>query len=258
MLDALSGIQKPASTQLAPSGYSLIMLKVIDLETGYGNKQIINGISLEVNKGEIVALIGHNGAGKSTLLKGIFGLLPIWRGEVHFKGNGIHRRKPSENVKDGLSFLLQGNRVFDELSVRENLEIGGYVLDDKNQLSARMEKIFDLFPKLKERRQQNAGTLSGGEKQLLALGSMLMQQPDLLMMDEPSLGLAPQNLRELFENLQMINRQLGITLLIVEQKVHQILEIASRVYVLKLGKISFQGAAQELCGDTEMLKRAYL
>jgi branched-chain amino acid transport system ATP-binding protein len=234
------------------------LLQAIDLETGYGNKQIINGISLEVRKGEIVAMIGHNGAGKSTLLKAVFGLLSVWQGEVHFKGNGIHHRKPSENVKDGLSFLLQGNRVFDELGVEENLEIGGYILDEDRQLRERIENTFQLFPKLKERRRQSAGTLSGGEKQMLALGSTLMQRPDLLMMDEPSLGLAPQNLRELFETLQMINHQLGITILIVEQKVHQVLEIASRVYVLKLGKMAHQGNAQELRENTELLKKVYL
>lgn len=234
------------------------LLKVIDLETGYGNKPIINGISLEVNQGEMVAVIGHNGAGKSTLLKAIFGLLPLWRGEVHFKGNGVHRRKPSQNVKDGLSFLLQGNRIFDELSVQENLEVGAYVLNDGQCVAERMENVFELFPKLGTRRKQNAGTLSGGEKQMLALGNTLMQKPDLLMMDEPSLGLAPQNLRELFETLQMINQQLGITLLVVEQKVQQILDIANRVYVLKLGKISFHGSAQQLRGDMEALKKAYL
>lgn len=234
------------------------LLQAVDLEAGYGSKQILNGISLEVAKGEIVALIGHNGAGKTTLLKTIFGLLPLWHGQVNFKGNSIIKRKPSQNVWDSLSFLLQGNRVFDELSVRENLEMGGFILNDNKLLLERTENVFELFPKLRQRQQQNAGSLSGGEKQMLALGITLMLKPVLLMMDEPSLGLAPQNLRELFENLKRINQKLSITLLIVEQKVRQILEVADRAYVLKLGKVSFQGSAQELRDNTELLKQTFL
>lgn len=234
------------------------LLQAVDLEAGYGSKQILNGISLEVAKGEIVALIGHNGAGKTTLLKTIFGLLPLWHGQVNFKGNSIVKRKPSQNVRDGLSFLLQGNRVFDELSVRENLEMGGYILKGNKLLLERIENVLELFPKLGQRQQQNAGSLSGGEKQMLALGITLMLNPVLLMMDEPSLGLAPQNLRELFENLKRINQKLGTTLLIVEQKVRQILEVADRAYVLKLGKVSFQGSAQELRNNTELLKQTFL
>lgn len=234
------------------------LLQAVDLEAGYGSKQILNGISLEVANGEIVALIGHNGAGKTTLLKTIFGLLPLWRGQVNFKGNSIDKRKPSQNVRDGLSFLLQGNRVFDELSVRENLEMGGYILKENKLLLERIENVLELFPKLEQRQQQNAGSLSGGEKQMLALGITLMLKPVLLMMDEPSLGLAPQNLRELFENLKQINQKLGITLLVVEQKVRQILEVADRAYVLKLGKVSFQGSAQELRNNTELLKQTFL
>jgi branched-chain amino acid transport system ATP-binding protein len=233
------------------------MLKVINLETGYGNKQIINGISLEVSKGEIVAVIGHNGAGKSTLLKAIFGLLPVWKGSVQYNGKAIQNRRALANVKDGLSFLLQGNRVFTELTVQENLEIGGYLLSDKNQLQARMEEIFQLFPKLRERRRQNAGTLSGGEQQVLALGTALMLQPQLLMMDEPSLGLAPQNLRAMFEMIRQIKQALGTTFLIVEQKVRQILSIADRAYILKLGQVSDSGRVEEFL-DGERLRRAFL
>ncbi|MDZ7364189.1 MAG: ABC transporter ATP-binding protein [candidate division KSB1 bacterium] len=233
------------------------MLKVIDLETGYGNKQIINGISLEVNKGEIVAMIGHNGAGKSTLLKAIFGLLPVWKGAVQYKGKAIQNRPALANVKQGLSFLLQGNRVFTELTVRENLEIGGYLLSGKNQLQARIEEMFQLFPKLRERWRQNAGTLSGGEQQMLALGNALMLRPQLLLLDEPSLGLAPQNLRAMFEMIRQINQTFGTAFLIVEQKVHQVLAIADRAYILKLGQISDHGRAQELL-EGDRLRKAFL
>ncbi|MDZ7290693.1 MAG: ABC transporter ATP-binding protein [candidate division KSB1 bacterium] len=233
------------------------MLKVTNLETGYGNKQIINGISLEVDKGEIVAVIGHNGAGKSTLLKAIFGLLPVWKGSVQYNGKAIQNRRPTANIKDGLSFLLQGNRVFTELTVQENLEIGGYLLSDKNQLKARIEEVFRFFPKLRDRRQQNAGTLSGGEQQMLALSNALMLQPQLLMMDEPSLGLAPQNLRAMFEMIRQIKQALGTTFLIVEQKVRQVLAIADRAYILKLGQVSDSGRAEEFLGG-ERLRQAFL
>jgi len=233
------------------------MLKVINLETGYGNKQIINGVSLEVNQGEIVALVGHNGAGKSTILKAIFGLLPVWKGKVEFDGKTIQNRRPATNVKEGISFLLQGSRVFTELTVQENLEIGGYLLKTREKLKARMEEIFELFPRLRERRQQNAGTLSGGEQQMLAVANALMLQPRLLLMDEPSLGLAPQSLRAMFEMIQRINQTLGTTLLIVEQKVRQVMEIADRAYVLKLGQVSDSGQPQELLkGDR--LQKAFL
>lgn len=233
------------------------MLKVIDLHTGYGNKQIINGISLEVEKGEIVAVIGHNGAGKSTLLKAIFGLLPVWKGAMQYNGREIQNHRPSFHVKNGMSMLLQGNRVFTELTVQENLEIGGYLLPDKRQLHTRMEEMFQLFPKLRERRRQNAGTLSGGEQQMLALGNALMLQPKLLLMDEPSLGLAPQSLRMMFDLTRHVNKTLGTAMLIVEQKVRQVLEIADRVYVLKLGQVNASGRAAEF-SDEEKLRKAFL
>jgi branched-chain amino acid transport system ATP-binding protein len=233
------------------------MLKVNNLETGYGNKQIINGVSLEVNRGEIVAVIGHNGAGKSTLLKAIFGLLPLWKGSVQYNGKAIQNRRAMANVKDGLSFLLQGNRVFTELTVQENLEIGGYLLADNNELQSRIETVFQLFPILRERRRQNAGTFSGGEQQMLALANSLMLQPQMLMMDEPSLGLAPQNLRAMFEMIRQINQTSGTTFLIVEQKVRQVLAIADRAYILKLGQVSDSGRAQEFL-DGERLRKAFL
>lgn len=230
---------------------------MIDLHTGYGNKRIINGVSLEVAKGEVVALIGHNGAGKSTILKAIFGLLPVWKGAVQYDGREIQNLRPSFHVKNGMSMLLQGNRVFTELTVKENLEIGGYLLADRMQLHARLEEVLHLFPKLRERQQQHAGTLSGGEQQMLALGNALMLRPQLLLLDEPSLGLAPQSLRMMFDLIRRVNKTLDTTMLIVEQKVRQVLEIADRVYVLKLGQVSDSGNAAVFSNE-ERLRKAFL
>jgi branched-chain amino acid transport system ATP-binding protein len=181
----------------------------------------------------------------------------VWKGSVQYNGKAIQNRPAMANVKDGLSFLLQGNRVFTELTVQENLEIGGYLLSGKNQLQARIEEVFQLFPKLRERWRQNAGTLSGGEQQMLALGNALMLRPQLLLLDEPSLGLAPQNLRAMFEMIRQIKQTLGTTFLIVEQKVRQVLTIADRAYILKLGQISDHGRAQEFL-EGDRLRKAFL
>jgi branched-chain amino acid transport system ATP-binding protein len=166
------------------------------LRSGYGQKQVLNGVSLHVNEGEIVALLGPNGAGKSTVLKTIFGLLRAWEGVVMWNGVAIQNRRPAQNVRDGLAYVPQGSRVFADLTVQENLEVGGFILRDRRQIQERMERVFCLFPILAERRQQLAGKLSGGERQMLALGKALMTQPRLLLLDEPSLGLAPQVTRE--------------------------------------------------------------
>jgi len=232
-------------------------LKVENLVAGYGNKQIINNICLEVQKGEIVTIIGHNGAGKSTLLKAIFGLIPIWKGTVEFRGQHFHAKKPHEKVRMGLSFVLQGNRVFGELTVLENLEVGGYLLNGKEELNCRLEYVFALFPRLKERKSQNAGTLSGGEQQMLTLANALMLQPDMLLLDEPSIGLSPKLVNNIFSTIKELNEKLGITILIVEQKVYEVLNVAHRVYVLKLGKVAFEGHPEALL-DGDRLRKLYL
>jgi branched-chain amino acid transport system ATP-binding protein len=233
------------------------MLKVSEVITGYGKKQVLTGVTLEVARGEIVALIGHNGAGKSTLLKALFGMIPIWQGQVFFDGQPCHTPKPRELLRAGICYVPQGNRVFTDLTVVENLEMGGITLPSKEKLKEGMERVFSLFPALKERLKQRAATLSGGEKQMLALGNALILSPRLLLLDEPSLGLAPPLVSEALARIQQISRDSGVTVLIVEQKVREVLKIADRVYVLRNGRVSFTGGAEELKDDAK-LRAVYL
>ena len=230
-----------------------ILLQLNNIEAGYGKKQILFGLSMEVYKKEIIAIIGPNGAGKSTLLKTVFGLLSTKQGKIIYKSCDIKNRKPSFNVADGINFVPQGNRVFDELTVLENLEIGGYQLNGNN-FKARCEEIFNLFPLLKEHQNQNAASLSGGEKQILALGRALINKPQLLLLDEPSLGLSPKLVNLLMKKIKEINQKLNISILIVEQKVHEVLSICDRVYLLKLGRVAFHGSSRELTEDNKMHK----
>jgi len=232
-------------------------LRVADLVTGYGKKQVVNGVSLAVGRGEIVALIGHNGAGKSTLLKAVFGLIPIWQGQVFLDGQAVRSPKPRELLRAGASYVPQGNRVFTDLTVRENLEMGGVTLPDRQRLREGMTRVFTLFPALKERLTQRAGTLSGGEKQMLALGNALILSPRVLLLDEPSLGLAPLLVSEALGRIQQISRDSGVTVLIVEQKVREVLKIAQRVCVLRNGRVSFIGATDELKSE-QRLREVYL
>jgi branched-chain amino acid transport system ATP-binding protein len=232
------------------------MLTVENLVTGYGKKQVLNGVSLEVSAGEIVALIGHNGAGKSTLLKAAFGLLPIWQGQVSLDGKALNAPNPREMLRAGVAYVPQGNRVFTDLTVRENLEVAGTTLPNKASRNEGIERGLGLFPALRPRLRQRAGTLSGGEKQLLALANALVVSPRLLLMDEPSLGLAPQHVAEALRHVQEINRDSTVTVLIVEQKVREVLKIAGRVYVLRTGRVSFHGPTREL--DDAKLRDVYL
>ena len=233
------------------------MLEIKELESGYGKKQVLWGISLDVQEGEIVALIGPNGAGKSTVLKGICGLIPVWTGEIEFDGSPINEATPAQNVARGITFAPQGNRVFDELTVRENLEIGGFQLP-KKELKNRMEEIFEIFPVLKDRLKQDAGKLSGGQQQMLALARALMPNPKLLMLDEPSLGLSPSLVKDVFEKITFINREAGVSILIVEQKVREALEICHKVYSIKLGKVAFKGVPDEIKENKNKLKQLFL
>jgi len=233
------------------------MLKIEKLETGYGKKQVLFGLCLEAKEKEIVALIGPNGAGKSTVLKAICGLIPIWKGEISFNGTHTNGSNPAQNVARGITFAPQGNRVFDELTLMENLEIGGFQVP-KKELKGRINEVFELFPVLKQRIGQNAGKLSGGEQQMLALARALVPKPKLLMLDEPSLGLAPGLVKDVFEKITQINRDTGVTILIVEQKVREVLQICHRVYSIKLGKIAFSGPPEELKGNKEKLRELFL
>ncbi len=232
------------------------MLEIKHLKTGYGKKQIINDVSLKVDDEKIVALIGHNGAGKSTILKSIIGILPIWSGKIIFNGELI---KPlaNENVKKGISMIPQGSEVFDELSVYENIEIASFIIKDKRIINNRLKEIFSEFPILKENRKKAAGKLSGGEQQILALGMALMQRPRLLLLDEPSLGLSPSFAKKAFEIIKDLNRKYHMSILIVEQKVREVLEIAHYVYVLRLGKVELEDNAREL-RKTEAYKEVFL
>ena len=233
------------------------MLEISDLETGYGKKQVLFGVSMGVSEGEIVALIGPNGSGKSTVLKTVCGLIPAWKGETRFNGSSTNGTTPAQNVARGITFAPQGSRVFQELTVLENLEIGGFQLPRKAARD-RIAQVLDFFPALKERTRQDAGRLSGGEQQMLALARALVPQPKLLMLDEPSLGLSPNLVGAVFENIVEINRESGVSILIVEQKVREVLEICNRVYSMKLGKVAFDGPPGDLKHDKAKLKQLFL
>jgi branched-chain amino acid transport system ATP-binding protein len=233
------------------------VLRLENLNTGYDKKQVLFDLSLHVNTNEIVSIIGPNGAGKSTILKAVSGLLPIWKGDIHFNGISINGNSSSQNIALGLTFCPQGNRVFDELSVYENLEIGGYHVPNQ-QLHERIDNALKLFPVLQKRIKQHAGTLSGGEQQMLALARALVPQPKLLLLDEPSLGLAPNLLDDVFERLVEINQDLKISILLVEQKVRNALSISHRVYSIKFGSVAFEGSPEQLKQDKEKLKELFL
>lgn len=233
------------------------MLEIKELQTGYGKKQVLFGLSLEVLEGEIVALIGPNGAGKSTVLKAVCGLIPVWKGEIRFNGTSTNGSTPAQNVARGITFAPQGNRVFDELTVMENLEIGGFQLPSK-ELRGRIDEVFEIFPILKDRSRQEAGKLSGGEQQMLALARALVPKPKLLMLDEPSLGLSPSLVSSVFKKISQINHDTVVAMLIVEQKVREVLDICHRVYSIKLGKVAFTGQPTDLKNDKQKLKELFL
>jgi len=233
------------------------MLQIKELETGYGKKQVLFGLTLEVRAGEITALIGPNGAGKSTVLKAVCGLIEPWNGEIRFESNMINGSTPARNVARGLTFAPQGSRVFADLTVRENLEIGGFQLP-RNQLKDRISLMLQMFPVLHERLGQDAGKLSGGEQQMLALARALVPNPKLLMLDEPSLGLSPNFVSAVFEKIIELNKMTGVTVLIVEQKVREVLEICDRIYSIKLGKVAFGGIPNKLKEDKAKLKQLFL
>ena len=231
------------------------LLDVRDLHAGYGETEVLRGVDLAVDAREIVAVLGSNGAGKSTLNRVISGVLRARKGSIRFAGHTIDQENPASIVSRGLIHVPEGRRVFPNLSVKDNLDLGGY-RRARNHRRQNRERVFGIFPRLAERASQLAGTLSGGEQQMLAIGRGLMAEPILLILDEPSLGLSPLLVEELFALIQRINGQ-GIALLLVEQNVVQSLEVASRAYVLDNGAIVLQGSAAEVRDDAN-LKRAYL
>ncbi len=232
------------------------MLKVNNIDVFYGNIHALKDISLEVNEGEIVTLIGANGAGKSTLLKTLSGLLKPKKGNILYLTQQIAGKPAQGIVKSGISHVPEGRRVFSNMSVEENLELGAYLRNDRDGIKKDMAYVYELFPILDERRKQLSGTLSGGEQQMLAMGRALMAKPKLLLMDEPSMGLAPLVVKKIFEIIKTVNSQ-GTTVLLVEQNANMALSIADRAYVLETGKIVLSGTAKEL-QESEQVKAAYL
>ncbi len=235
------------------------MLKIRNLETSYGNLKVLRRLSMHVSPGEIVTIIGANGAGKTTLLNTISGLVPASSGDIQFNKENVFNLATEKIVFMGCSLVPEGRQVFATMSVRENLILGGYVLHKRKQkklLDQELEKVFDLFPILKEREKQFAGTLSGGEQQMLAIGRSLMAQPKMIMMDEPSMGLAPLIIKDIFRVVQRL-RDEGNTVLLVEQNAKAALRIADRGYVLETGRIILQGPAEDLLENRDV-QRAYL
>ena len=232
------------------------MLEVKNLNTSYGKIHAVRNISFEVGKGEIVTLIGANGAGKSTTLKTISGLLNPQSGSILFKGEEIAGTPAHKVTAKKVVLVPEGRRIFSSMTVKENLEMGAYLRNDKDGIAEDLEMVFNLFPRLRERAAQKGGTLSGGEQQMLAMGRALMTQPDLLMLDEPSMGLAPVIVETIFETIESLNEK-GITILLIEQNANLALSIADRGYVLETGEIKLSGTGAELLAN-EQVRKAYL
>lgn len=234
----------------------MAMLEIKDLEVSYGMIAAIKGVSFEVNEGEVIALIGANGAGKTTILHTITGLIKAKAGSIVFDGHDLTKTPAHKIVELGMAHVPEGRRIFSQLTVLENLKLGAYTRKDKDGIVEDLETVYSRFPRLAERKKQIAGTLSGGEQQMLAMGRALMSKPRIIVMDEPSMGLSPILVSEIFDIIQSINST-GVTVLLVEQNAKKALSIADRAYVLETGRISLSGNADELIND-ESVKKAYL
>jgi branched-chain amino acid transport system ATP-binding protein len=235
----------------------MALLELEGLHTYYGHIHALKGVNLKVEPGEVVTLVGANGAGKSTTLRTISGMTRARRGKVTLQGKDITGMKPHEITALGIGHVPEGRRIFPQLTVRENLEMGGWSVNDRNAFSQRMERAFDLFPRLRERVTQKGGTLSGGEQQMLAIGRALMSEPSVLLLDEPSMGLAPVLVEQIFEIIQRINTENKTTILLVEQNALMALEVAHRGYVLQTGEVVLTDKAAALMSN-EMVKKVYL
>jgi branched-chain amino acid transport system ATP-binding protein len=234
----------------------MALLEVGDIHTHYGNMEALKGVSLEVEEGEIVTLIGSNGAGKSTTLRSISGLTPPSQGTIKFQGTEITETPPQEIVQLGISQSPEGRHCFARMSVRENLELGAFLRRDRDGIGQDLGRVYELFPRLKERERQKAGTMSGGEQQMLAIGRALMASPKLLLLDEPSMGLAPILVERIYETVERINEQ-GVTILLVEQNANYALGVSKRAYVLETGQIAIADDSEKLRENPEVQK-AYL
>lgn len=233
------------------------MLKLKNLQTFYGNIQALKDVSIEISEGEIITLIGANGAGKTTTLMSVCGIVPPRSGDILFMGKPIHDLSPNQIVSLGISQVPEGRRIFPYLTVMENLDMGAFLRTDKDGIKQDMEYIFELFPILAERRHQAGGTLSGGEQQMLAISRALMARPMLLLMDEPSLGLAPLIVKQIFEIIRKVNTENNTTIFLVEQNANLALKVAHRGYVMETGRITLADSAENLLAD-EKVKKAYL
>jgi branched-chain amino acid transport system ATP-binding protein len=233
----------------------MALLEVDDIHTYYGNIEALRGVSLEVEEGECVTLIGSNGAGKSTTLRSISGLTPARTGRIRFRGRDIARMPPQDIVQLGISQSPEGRKCFQRMTVRENLDMGAYLRRD-NEIVQDLDRVFELFPRLKEREKQKAGTMSGGEQQMLAIGRALMARPKILLLDEPSMGIAPILVERIYETIAEINQQ-GTTILLVEQNANFALGVSQRAYVLETGKVALSNDSDKLREDPEV-QRAYL
>ena len=233
-----------------------ILLKVTGLKVSYGGIQAVKGVDFEVREGELVSLIGSNGAGKTTTMKAITGILPINAGDIEYRGQSIRGQGPWDLVKQGLAMVPEGRGVFTRMSILENLQMGAYVREDAAAIEDDIDKVFGIFPRLQERAKQLAGTLSGGEQQMLAMGRALMSRPQVLLMDEPSMGLSPLMVEKIFEVVRDVSAQ-GVTVLLVEQNASRALSIADRGYVMDSGLITMAGDAQQLLKERRV-RAAYL
>jgi len=233
------------------------ILEIKDIHTYYGNIHALKGVSISIPKGEIACLIGANGAGKSTTLMTVFGIQPATKGEIFYEGQAIHQLQPEQVATLGVAQAPEGRQIFPTMSVLENLEMGAYLRNDKQEIAKDMDWVFSLFPRLQERTGQLGGTLSGGEQQMLAIGRALMQQPKLLLLDEPSLGLAPKLVEVIFETIQQINQDSGTTIFLVEQNANMALRISDTGYVMETGKIVLTDKSTVLL-ESEQVKKAYL
>jgi branched-chain amino acid transport system ATP-binding protein len=233
------------------------ILQLKDVHTYYGNIHALKGVSISIPKGKIVCLIGANGAGKSTTLMTIFGIQPATKGEIFYEGRAIHKLQPEAVAALGVAQSPEGRQIFPNMSVLENLEMGAYLRNDKDEITKDMDWVFDLFPRLKERTKQLGGTLSGGEQQMLAIGRALMQKPKLLLLDEPSLGLAPKLVEVIFKTIQQISKESGTTIFLVEQNANMALGISDMGYVMETGLVVMADKASVLL-ESEQVKKAYL
>ena len=230
------------------------MLETRSLRAGFGKKEVLHGLDLSLQRGEILVVLGHNGAGKTTAMRAIFGLLRPSGGQVLYEGRDVTGRTPAENVRSGIAFVPQGHGIFRRLSVEDNLELGAFSLKHKDGLGENLHTVYELFPVLRQRRAQTAGTLSGGQQQMLAIGMALMHKPRVIILDEPSIGLAPNLVDRVMQSIRTINREFGVPILIVEQNVRAGLSIAGRVTIVKTGRKIYDGPPDPLHNHVELMQ----